>query len=85
MHWLLAARGSEVATADTPNLLSCLDERHIWISWASGYLQVGHSSLYGINQLLSWADPNPLTISLMHFYSRAIDLNCRWNIFYNSG
>ena len=49
---------------DTPNILDCNELRSFWISWNSGFVQVGQGMVVGRGVLLGWQDeediPRPI-------------------------
>ena len=51
------------ASAPTPDILHCDNPRPFWISWGSGYVEVGKGSVYGGDRILEWQDPEPMAVA----------------------
>lgn len=64
-------RENLLMTADTLNLLSCWDDRHVWISWNSdgSHVESGTGRFPERNAILRGDERNPFAISALAFQS----------------
>lgn len=62
-------RNKKMAEHHTPNILSCNEERHFWLSWYSGHICLGHGRKKGENMIVSYQDLNPSPILAISFSS----------------
>jgi hypothetical protein len=60
---------SPQASAETPEILSCYRSMRLWVSWDRGVIAAGYGRLYA-NQLVSWADPNPISVVVLTVLSQ---------------
>jgi hypothetical protein len=56
-------QGCELLRRNTPSILSCLEKRKFWISWAGGLIQVGTGWGVGTNAFIQYLDAQPPAIN----------------------
>ena len=56
-------RQTDEATVETPGILDCDVMKPFWVTWLDGYIEVGNGAVYGDDVIVSWQDPEPLTVS----------------------
>jgi len=76
-------RYKKMAEHLTPNILSCNEERHFWLSWYGGHICLGHGRKKGENMIVSYQDLNPSPIFAVSFSS--FQVSGGWRIPLHSG
>ncbi len=50
---------------DTLDILSCDYFRTFWLGWDSGRIAVGHGGIPGMEEFMSWQDPEPIGVGYL--------------------
>jgi len=51
-----------LASAFTVHPLDCNNTSWFWLAWTGGLIQAGYGNMPGLNLIMEYTDPNPLTI-----------------------
>ena len=55
-----AAGGDQIVSqVNTPDILSFTELRSFWVSWNNGTVRIGKGETVGLNEILSYVDPQP--------------------------
>ena len=57
LHSKAAGGDSIVSQVDSPSVLGSTEFRPFWISWNNGTVRFGKGDVVGLNQLISYVDP----------------------------
>lgn len=49
------------------SLLSCYVYKYFWVSWADGLIEIGTGYQADGGRVLYWLDPDPLSVTAIHF------------------
>jgi len=62
-----AKQGTNLASANTLNILDINEFKLFWVSWSGGVIQVGTGSIVGQNTFISYVDPYPSPVNYVAF------------------
>jgi Farnesoic acid 0-methyl transferase len=58
-----------VHDVETPDILSCDEYRYFWISWISGWIDVGRGHIVGSSRFLAWLELERTAIATVNVAS----------------
>ena len=56
---------TRVRALTVPQIVQCNVRKMMWVSWRGDSIQIGKGPLVGNNLLLTWQDPQPISISVV--------------------
>ena len=81
---LSTKQGREVASMDTPNILSCDQFRDFWVGWSEGDIRFGRALIFGRQFILGWKSEVPRFIRTIEVAS-GTDEAVEWKMFMQPG
>jgi Farnesoic acid 0-methyl transferase len=71
----IVGSSSDIAIANTPDVISCSELRWFWIGWLDGFLRVGKGQRYGANPLIELFEPMPHAVNYITVGTNGADGN----------
>ena len=74
-----ATGGRDYVGVDTPDILSCTEQRWFWVTWQYGAIEVGRGEVLGDNKFMDYQPLQMYPVNAIG-YSTGYDYNGTWFI-----